>query len=333
MVLYSCSKEEFKASETNLNAPINSTSGRDLKLRAAEVFNTKVREKLDDPEFSAKIQDSEAFTKAYDAQITEDSKSGKGDLPLRTLNIAVTIIHVNTSPPTQQIVRQQIGILNNAFAGKRTNRSSVPQQFRSVIAGDTRIQFDLQRIRYKKISEPVTDDRDLFSDATGGMDPLNPENTINVYVSTSDEFELGVISGSAQLPGFSKPANDHIFIDLVAFGTNTNDPFTDSGETLVHEMGHYLNLHHLPGPPNTAGCRADDFVGDTPNGSKLYLLSESEAILGETTTSCGSQDMFFNFMGNSADSVLEMFTVGQRNRMRATLEPGGSRHNFVQVSS
>ncbi len=336
MALFSCSKEESTASQTDLNVSVISTTGRDLKIREAKAFENKVQKKLNDPEFAAKFQENEAFTKRYETLIAEAAKSGKSNLPLRVLNIAVNIIHVDDAPPTRQQVRQQIGILNRAFEGGRTNRSRVPERFRRSIAGDTRIQFDLQRIRYKRIPEPLTDEFDLFFDSTGGMDPINPENTINVYVSTSDEFEFGPFAGAAGLPGLVPPEFDHIVIDFLAFGTETGDIFTNAGETLVHEMGHFLNLHHLPGPGGenvASGCRVDDFVGDTPNTSVLYDLFQDEAILGETTTSCGSQDMFVNFMGDSADSVLEMFTIGQRNRMRATLEPGGSRSNFIQAGS
>ena len=68
----------------------------------------------------------------------------------------------------------------------------------------------------------------------------------------------------------------------------------------------------------TETCRFDDAVGDTPNCSTLYF---GDVNTGSSTTTCGSQDMYWNFMNNTDDSEKFMFTNGQRNRMRATLDP------------
>lgn len=331
IILLACDNENVDL-EQNSKETTALSSTKTLKARAAERFDRKLREKFDnDPDFVAQFNANEAFIKTYETKIAETTRSGRQNLPLYTLNIAVNILHVGANPLTRREVRRQIGLLNNAFSGTATTASSIPEDFRRSIAGDTRIRFELQRIRYRQIPEPLTDERDLFLDTTGGIDPLNSSNTINIYVSTSDAFTFGPISGSAPFANTSPDRFDHIFIDTTAFGLNSSDQLANRGDTLIHEMGHYLNLFHLVGPERRSNrCSEDDFIGDTPNGSRLYFLLENEAILGPSTSSCGSQDMYMNFMGNSEDIVLQMFTIGQRNRMRATLEPGGSRSNFVQ---
>ncbi len=39
--------------------------------------------------------------------------------------------------------------------------------------------------------------------------------------------------------------------------------------------------------------------------------------------------MFMNYMHYTDDACMNMFTQGQRNRMRAVLSPGGVRHSFI----
>ena len=59
----------------------------------------------------------------------------------------------------------------------------------------------------------------------------------------------------------------------------------------------------------------------------LYLIHlESDAAnygCSSGHTSCGSEDMVENFMDYSDDSCMNLYTVGQKNRMRAVLEAGG----------
>ena len=87
-------------------------------------------------------------------------------------------------------------------------------------------------------------------------------------------------------------------------------PF-DGGRTLTHEVGHYFNLSHIWGDGD---CTVDDGVFDTP-------LQESEygGCPSFPQSSCGSDDMFMNYMDYTNDDCLHMFTGGQKTRMHTAL--------------
>ena len=97
------------------------------------------------------------------------------------------------------------------------------------------------------------------------------------------------------------------------------DDYT-GGKSIVatHEIGHFLNLHHIWGD-NTPNC-GNDSVADTPpaysdnSGCPTFPHSPND--------SCGTNangQMFMNYMDYSDASCTVMFSNGQKNRMLATL--------------
>lgn len=88
------------------------------------------------------------------------------------------------------------------------------------------------------------------------------------------------------------------------------DPF-NLGRTATHEVGHWLNLKHTWG---NAPC-GDDLVADTPTQESLNSSCKPFPFASCTNYS----DMFTNYMDYSFDACMNLFTQGQRNRMRATL--------------
>ncbi len=97
----------------------------------------------------------------------------------------------------------------------------------------------------------------------------------------------------------------------------------DGGRTLTHEIGHYLNIFHIWGG-GMGDCNEDDVVEDTPFQEWAYIAQCPTGIL----SSCGSPDMYMNFMDYTDDACLAMFTEGQKLRMLATLE--GVRAGLVE---
>ena len=104
-------------------------------------------------------------------------------------------------------------------------------------------------------------------------------------------------------------------------GTSTNQ----RSRTLVHECGHWLNLLHTWGPGNGVAdpdnCDWDDNVDDTPNTQGTQggcnLLQEN----------CGSLDNINNHMEYT--SCRNMFTQGQKDRMRAAIESDVAERNSL----
>ena len=155
----------------------------------------------------------------------------------------------------------------------------------------------------------------------GGVNPWNTSEYLNMWVCNIG----GGILGYAQFPG-GEAATDGVVMGHQYFGSSDKGtdfylsaPF-DKGRTTTHEVGHFLNLRHIWGD---GGCGVDDFVEDTPesDGSNFGCATTHE--------SCGSLDMVQNFMDYSDDACMNLFTIGQKNRMRAVLEEGGVRNELA----
>ncbi len=101
------------------------------------------------------------------------------------------------------------------------------------------------------------------------------------------------------------------------------------GNTVTHEVGHWLNLAHMWGSTNdpglTSNCSSDDGVADTPN-------TMGQTGCAEGTSSCGSVDNVQNYMDYNFCDV--MFTEGQKSRMHAALNSDtGKRMTMVSNSN
>ncbi len=151
-----------------------------------------------------------------------------------------------------------------------------------------------------------------INQTTGDVD-ANWSGYLNIFVT-----DLTDILGYAPFPGLGN--GDGVVITRCAFGSlstctsagpNDNCGFGwtyNLGRTLTHELGHYLNLNHTWGE---GGCSSDDGVTDTPLAAAEYFGCAS---LGATTTSCGSQDMFMNYMDYADDACMMLFTPEQGER-------------------
>ncbi|RMF02493.1 MAG: T9SS C-terminal target domain-containing protein [Bacteroidetes bacterium] len=89
---------------------------------------------------------------------------------------------------------------------------------------------------------------------------------------------------------------------------------------MTHEVGHYLNLRHIWGD---GGCNVDDFVSDTPTSDAPNYGCDIGHI------SCNTTDMPQNYMDYSDDACMNLFTQGQRTRMRALFDAGGARESLL----
>jgi len=96
------------------------------------------------------------------------------------------------------------------------------------------------------------------------------------------------------------------------FGKNSSRKFGE-GRVAVHEVGHFLGLNHLWG--DDGNCETDDGIADTPLQQHPY-----EGCPDYPQTSCGSSDLFPDFMDFVDDPCMLLFTQGQMERMLATLE-------------
>jgi len=96
----------------------------------------------------------------------------------------------------------------------------------------------------------------------------------------------------------------------------------DLGRTTTHEIGHNFNLRHIWGD---ATC-GNDLVSDTPT---QQTASSGCPAFPRITCSNQTGDMTMNYMDYSNDNCMNMFTLGQKSRMDATLVPGGYHYDLT----
>lgn len=234
-------------------------------------------------------------------------------------------------------IESQIEVLNEDFRRLNVDAGNTPADFLPV-AVDAGIEFYLACIdpngnptdgvvRIDGLNEytVVRSGTQVNETVTGiklGVDgsPAWPtDRYLNIWVANLTDPVLGYAQFPSQYA--SRPNTDGVVINTSSFGTIgfVQAPF-DQGRTATHEIGHWLNLQHIWGD---AVC-GNDFVDDTPIQEQFIQGCPNHPI-----ASCNSDDMFMNYMDYTDDACMNMFTQGQRNRMRAVLSPGGVRHSFI----
>jgi len=237
------------------------------------------------------------------------------------------VVHVVHNDPSENItaaqIKKQIAVLNKDYRGKNTDKSKVPAVWKGLVT-DAGIEFALAtKDPTGNATNGITRDKagaEAFSDvddavkkkATGGADPWPSDRYLNIWVCNL----AGGILGYASFPG-GPPALDGVVIQNTAFGTggSASAPF-NLGRTATHEIGHWLNLHHIWG--DSQGCGGSDSVDDTPPQEGPNF---GKPAFPQISCSNGPNgDMFMNFMDYVDDGAMVMFTTQQVARMSATLE-------------
>lgn len=279
-----------------------------------EILEMQIQE---DPKRGETLDQIEAHTLAIET-------SGE-----RNVNGVITIpvvVHVLYNNSTENIsdaqILSQIQVLNDDFRRFNADADDTWSQ-----AADSEIEFCMATsdpngnptdgiLRVPtSVSAFGTNDEMKFT-SSGGSDAWPASDYLNMWVCDIS----GGILGYAQFPGGSS-ATDGVVCDYQYFGTVgvATAPF-DGGRTTTHEVGHWLNLRHIWGDGN---CNADDFVSDTPSSDGPNY----GCAVG--TVSCSSTDMVQNYMDYSDDGCMNLYTVGQKNRMRALFESGGYRSSLL----
>ena len=126
--------------------------------------------------------------------------------------------------------------------------------------------------------------------------------------------------GFAQFPG-GIAATDAVVISFFTMGSELMpNPVIPAfiGRTLTHEVGHWLNLDH-PWGSGAGSCTMDDGIADTPNQESIVFGCGSFPMF-DNCSSSGDGIMFGNFMQSFDDECMNMFSQGQSERMRTTIE-------------
>ncbi|ROR91985.1 zinc metalloprotease [Nocardioides aurantiacus] len=195
-------------------------------------------------------------------------------------------------------VAQALRILNNAFAGGQGAQNA-----------PTRYTFELERTDYTKrdgwyhaYNNGPRDDRMKRALHRGGADALN------LYLNRGGEDGLPVL-GWARFPWRAAGTElDHVSINVDAMPGGLARGY-NSGDTLVHEVGHWMGLFHT----FQGGCEGSgDLVVDTA------AEAQPEFDCTEGRDTCPDDpglDPIHNFMDYSLDACMTEFTAGQVRRM------------------
>ena len=275
-------------------------------------------------------QDPSLLSRIKNIELTTSQQTGNASRPTQGNVIRIpVVIHVLYHYPgemdyvTEAKAIEQIEILNKCF--RRTNADTVqtPAVFRP-FAADCEIEFQLAISdpmrkntsgivkKYSPIEEWQANDNMKFSSQMGD-DAWDPDSYLNIWVCN-----LQQVAGYASVPG-GLAAKDGVVLDFSVFGPNATVEGLNLGKTLVHEVGHWLNLKHLWGDDYCG----DDGVADTPvQGGYNYGCPTGSHI---TCNNGPYGDMYMNYMDFTNDACVNMFTIGQKNRMRALFGTGGPR--------
>ncbi|MCP4441984.1 MAG: T9SS type A sorting domain-containing protein [Aureispira sp.] len=283
--------------------------------------------------------------KTYQAQLkTLQHKGtqslGRGSNDVLTIPVVVHIIHTGQeigqgSNLLENKIWEQLSILNADFRRQNMDAAFTPDEFEEV-AADTRIEFCLaaktpngeSTTGILRHSYPEFSDRSYIENYIKLETQWNPDLYLNIWIvkipaNNFGEFTVGY--SYYPVPSMVGSVRDGVVLDYRFVGLNPTHAAT--GRTATHEIGHYLGLSHVwENTSGQGGCAYDDGISDTPIQSEASFLCPSHP-----KGSCGSNDMFMNFMDYVNDDCSNLFTNGQAQVMRTVLS-GGIKVNGVDFA-
>ena len=228
-----------------------------------------------------------------------------------------------TGTINQQIIQEHlVDQLNKDYNLENEDRLQTPEVWQDLMA-NFKIKFFIKKvIIVNGYNECSTDNIDVCNkikfDKYSGSDVIHPELNLNVWIVLIYPSEEGyVIEGYAQFASDFKyhKDTDGYVLNILALNTRTS----------THEIGHWMNLRHIWGDGD---CDVDDGVDDTPDSNTNHMeCGSSINCTYPETSSCGSADMFMNYMSYGTETC--MFTKGQMLRARAVFAKGGPRYSIV----
>ncbi|WP_462250602.1 choice-of-anchor J domain-containing protein [Ekhidna sp.] len=277
-----------------------------------------------------------------------ERKSRSSQAVLYQIPVVVHVFHkgetvgsgVNLS---EERIRAQIDSLTADFRRQNADAVNTPSAFEDV-AADVEIEFILAkqdpsgnptngivRLQGSKDVYRANSDRPLLRSESYWP----AEHYLNIYLLDLQTF-IGYASFPiSDLDGIINDSGDYKFdgvlVDFEYFGVNLSTPTFDSyGRTLTHEVGHWLGLRHIWGDGN---CTVDDFVADTPlantdNGDYTSPCTFPNPDDNEVCVA-GEPEMFQNFMDYTDDICMNLFTLGQKTRMRTVMDNAPNRLSLV----
>lgn len=217
-------------------------------------------------------------------------------IPVRVYVIAGTTYR----GPSRADVRNQLQILNAAYAGGQSSTNTE--------SGYSFFLKTFDRVRSQRWLTAGVNANDLPDKASREMRRTlhkGGRSALNLYISKPGEGLLGYSSLPWEID--NKPDQDGVTIHAQSMPGGNKSGF-NRGDTLVHEVGHWLGLLHT----FQGGCaNPNDRVSDTP----AERVPTSRCPAGKNTCPAPGKDPIHNFMDYSYDTCMYEFTPGQVSRM------------------
>ncbi len=222
----------------------------------------------------------------------------------------------------------QLDQLNLDYRASNPDVSNVPAEFSGDVA-DVEVEFCLASVdpSGNATTGIIRHDLGTASWSMGAFDGTAKPATVwdrDLYLNFWTANLSGGLLGYAQFPGGGASTDGVVClyntVGSVASPAPGGAPY-DRGRTGTHEVGHWLGLYHIWGDDG-GGCTGSDSCNDTPNQGDSYGGSPAHP-----QSSCGSNDMFMNYMDYVNDLAMYMFTNDQKARVVATLN--GSRSSLL----
>ncbi|MTI31877.1 zinc metalloprotease, partial [Xanthovirga aplysinae] len=326
-IFTACSKdkEEVSATDDPSSTPEEPNCDTQRTCASIDVLNTNM-EKF--PEIRDRMREIEEHTRNFIQRKRTFRTSAEASLNIEIPVVVNVLYNLESENISDEQIQSQIDVLNEDFNFLNEDKDNVPEEFMNSRA-NIGIHFSLAQIKRKHVSKVEwTPNDDMKSTSKGGLNPVDPERNLNIWVINTfepqfdtEECQETTLLGYAQFPG-GPIQTDGVVVTHLAFGRFGRLYASKAkGRTTTHEVGHWLNLLHIWGDGD---CEDDDFVADTPNSDEPnYGCPEYP------TVHCGSNDMTMNFMDYTDDDCMYMFTKGQKDRIMALFDAGGARESFV----
>ncbi len=270
--------------------------------------------------------------------------------------IAQNVVTDNSENIPDALLLAQLDQLNDDFRRLNSDANETPAIF-TELAADIEIEFCLAAVdefgssntginRYNintdliGVSESHVWTTGYIGDSIISKTMWDPTKFLNIWTVRKIQKTNGDagILGYAYLPGQAVGSNDGAVLLSTVVGALDMPNLTSGypqlpssarfGRAATHEAGHYLNLEHIWGGGD---CSASDLVADTPNAiastSSSVACDDNSAntcvdaiFVGTPPVAVDLPDMIQNYMDYSSGLCQNLFTKGQKTRMRAAIE-------------
>jgi len=271
---------------------------------------------LEDPSLQLILDEQDRLAEEH----AKSHVSNKMGVISYTIPVVYHVIH-NNGPEnvSKAAIEASVQNLNEDFQKLNTDLASVVASFTGITA-DIEVQFRLAHIDpagncTEGITRTVSTQTYAMGEGAKLLVNWNTTKYLNIWVGETMASGSG---GYSYYPG-TAPLQSREGIVIRS---------AQLGNSISHEVGHFLNLPHTWGSSNTPGiptnCNIDDGISDTP-------LTLGNTTCVTTVTNCGTLDNVQNYMDYSG--CTRMFTEGQKSRMHSALNSSTGSRNTLWTPS